>query len=240
MTWNEVLIDGKLSLYKELTQRISALEKIHKFNSFKFAKNLANAIFTNKLHYGAELWGGVPNYIKKRIQSLQLEMACTVIGQHSKRWSKHKLLAKMEWMDVEKTLGFVSNKLTYSILYNQQPQLLHHRLTCDRNVNPIYTRLLDPYKLGPHPWNVGRTKLTRQQYRAQTYNFYSTLPEAIQTLSNFKHFTKWMKSFTNSMQSPPMTNSPPSLTQTLPTHPPIQPKKNNHNQVYNQVQYHIY
>ena len=214
-----------MSLYKQLTQHISALKKICKFISFKFAKNLANEIFTSKLHYGAELWGGAPNYIKKRIQSLQLEMACTVIGQHSKRWSKHKILAKMEWMDVEKTLGFVSNKLTYRIVYNQQPQLLHHRLTRDRNVNPIYTRLSGPYTLGQHPWNVGRTNLTRQQYRAQTYQF-QALYQMDEKVLQIQCKQYKLPTFIN----PNPTNSPP----------PSNLKKINHNQVYNQVQYHIY
>ena len=43
-----------------------------------------------KYTMGAELWGGVPNYIKKKIQSLQLEMARTTIGHHSHYWSRNK------------------------------------------------------------------------------------------------------------------------------------------------------
>ena len=57
----------------------------------------------------------------------------------------------MGWMDIDQLLGFTTNKMTYRILYNRQPELLHYRLTKDKKVNPICTRLSGPYKMGPHP-----------------------------------------------------------------------------------------
>ena len=130
-----------------------------------------------------------------KLQSLQLEMARTTIGHYSHYWSTTRLLKHMGWMNVVHILGYVSNKLTYIILYNKQPQLLHHRMTKDRTSNPTQTRLSGPYKMGSRPKNVGRTKLTRFQYRAQTYHYYSQIPEKIQNFSNYRHLTKWIKKY---------------------------------------------
>ena len=64
MDWKMFLLDGSQSLHRQLTQRINALKKVRKYISFKFAKNLANAIFMSMIHYGAELWGGAPTTSK--------------------------------------------------------------------------------------------------------------------------------------------------------------------------------
>ena len=49
--------------------------------------DLVNGFLVSKIHYAAEVFfgGGAPKYIIKRIQSIQLEVAHTVIGPQS-RW----------------------------------------------------------------------------------------------------------------------------------------------------------
>ena len=166
---------------------------MRKFISQKFAKNLANAIFMGKLYYAAELWGGAPNFVKKKFQHLQLEMARTVLGPKSWRWSKSHLLREMGWMEIDHILAFTANKLIYKMLHQQKPELMSFRLRNNLNVNTFNTRLSGPNKLGSRPKNIGRTKMTKNQFRVKAYIFYSQIPEEIQNLSNFDHFVKWTK-----------------------------------------------
>ena len=167
LKWNTFLMEGKSSLYNQLKTRLSALKKIRKFLPFKFAKILASSIFMGKLYYGAELWGGAPNVIKKKFQSLQLDAARCIIGPRAYRWSTSKLLTEMDWMSIEQILTFTSCKLTYKILHQGKPELLSHRMIGANPTSTVRTRLSGPNKIGPRPRNIGRTLLTRNQYRAK-------------------------------------------------------------------------
>ena len=137
--------------------------------------------------------GGGPNIIKKKFQSLQLETARCMIGPKSMRWSTQKLLTEMDWLSIENILTYTSCKLTYKILHQGKPELLRHRLIDSNPPTKIRTRLSGPNKIGPRPKSVGRTLITRNQYRAKAYHYYSKLPENIQNLAQVDHFTKWTK-----------------------------------------------
>ena len=100
-------------------------------------------------------------YIIKKFQSLQLEMCRTVIGPMSLRWNKKTLLSKLDWMDIEQTLSHVSNKLMYTILHSNQPELLANRFQKTYRINPNLTQLSGPNKLGPLPKSVGKTMVIR-------------------------------------------------------------------------------
>ena len=161
-------------------------------------------------------YGGGPKYIKKKFQSLQLEAARSVLGHKSSRWSKAELLRQMDWMDLEQTLGFAANKLSYKIMHWKLPELLHARYMKSKNEVQINTRLSGSFKMGARPKNIGRTKLTKNQYRAVAYNYYESIPEDIQNLARFDHFKKWLKKFykygaTNAYDKLPrfVTNDPP-------------------------------
>ena len=132
-------------------------------------------------------------YIKRKFQSLQLEAARTVIGHRSARWSKVELLKQMDWMDIQQTLGFAANKLTYKIMHWKLPELLHARYQKSKNQVQFNTRLSGSFKMGSRPKDIGHTNLTKNQYRSRAYEFYEQIPEDIQNLARFDHFTKWLK-----------------------------------------------
>ena len=122
LTWNSYLIEGKDSLLSQLKCRLSAIRKIRKYIDFKLCKMLANGLFFSKLTYGSELWLGAPQYIKKLVQSTQLEAARITIGHKSKRWSTKQLLSAMGWNSVEDTLVLSSAKMTHRILHEGIPE----------------------------------------------------------------------------------------------------------------------
>ena len=69
LKWNQFLLDGKCNLFRQLQNRVNAIKKVRKYMSEKFAITISNALFLSKLLYAAELWGGAPNYIKKKSSS---------------------------------------------------------------------------------------------------------------------------------------------------------------------------
>ena len=134
--WKKILTDGNKNLFSQLKTRISVIKKLRSSMSFVFAKTFATSIFMGKLNYAAELWGGAPAYLIKKIKSLQLEAARMVIGPKSFRWSTKQLLQKIDWMSIRQVLAFTANKLSYNIFHLKKPELLSHRLY---RVRPIYT-----------------------------------------------------------------------------------------------------
>ena len=195
LKWSAFLVEGKSSLYSQLQTRLSALKKIRKFIPLKFAKVLANSIFMGKLIYGAEVWGGAPNILKKKFQSLQLDVARNMIGPKSFRWSTQQLLAEMDWLSIDSILTYTSVKMTYKILHQGKPELLRYRMIEAYPPTTVRTRLSGPNKIGPRPRNIGRTLITRNQFRSKAYHYYAKLPENIQNLAQLDHFTKWTKKF---------------------------------------------
>ena len=77
-----------------------------------------------KCLYGATLWAGAPNYLKNKVQHLQLEACRVAIGPQSLRWSKKKLLDKMKWSNLQQLLVRASAITTHSIIHMKEPAVL--------------------------------------------------------------------------------------------------------------------
>ena len=168
-------------------------------------KKYANGIFLSKLLYGAELWGGAPQYLKKKVQTLLLEAARIVLGKRvSDRCSQSYLLKQMNWLSLEQILAVSSNRLTHSIVHKQKPAILAHKMRNSWKKGDIITRLSGPYKLGPRPNTIGRTSLTKNHYRAKAYDYWADIPEIVQKISTPHLFKKWVKrSIKNKKDLPP-------------------------------------
>ena len=128
LKWNEFLVNNKNSLTKMLNKRISAIKKLRKCVSFKQMKTIASGIFMSKLHYGMELWAGAPNYLKKKLQSVQLSAARAAIGPKSQYWSKDKLLKNMGWLSIENLLTLTTAKLAHQIMQISVPEVLSFKI----------------------------------------------------------------------------------------------------------------
>ena len=226
LKWNKFLVDGKVNLLSQLKTRTNAIKKLRKNTSFKFARNLANALFIGKFNYAAEIWGGAPKFIIKKFQSAQLEVARAVIGPRSFMWNTTTLLKEMDWMNVSQLLSFTANKLTYKILHWEQPSLMASRFKSSKPGVQTTTRLSGPNKLGSRPPNVGRTQVTRRQYQSMAYEFYSQIPESIQNLAVYSHFCKWMKKFFKYGSTTPYDKLPTFPESTLQTHQQVNNQTN--------------
>ena len=194
LKWNYWLEDSPKNLINQLKKRIIALRLLKKYVSFKMMKVFANGIFLSKLLYGAELWGGAPQYLKKKIQSLLLEAARVCLGLRvSNRWGTNRLLKEMNWLNLEKYLLISSSRITHSIIHKQRPVLLAYKMKPNWVPGDPITRLSGPYKLGPRPRKIGRTLKTKYHFKSKAYEFWSQIPPEVQQIQEPHLFKKWLK-----------------------------------------------
>ena len=152
--------------------------------NFKTTQLILNGVFMSLLLYGVTLWIGAPSYLKRKIQSLQLEACRVAIGFKSMRWSTKKLLDTMGWVNLEQLLQRASAFTSHTIIHQGQPAQLSYRMRemynrVNTTVNPIKTRMTRPNRLGSKPRMVGRTCFTRYHYRANAFEVYSKLPDKL-------------------------------------------------------------
>ena len=141
-------------------------------------------------------YGGAPHYLKAKIISIQLEAARMALGPKTKRWSATRLLKEMKWLSLEDMIKKATMKIIHGMVMTSQPPLLTFRtmgtgLGQDHHV----TRRTGPNKIGTRPKTIGRTHLTKHQFRARTYEIYATLPDEITEIKSKKLFGKWVDRF---------------------------------------------
>ena len=124
--------------------------------------------------------------------------------------STSKLLSTLGWLSVNQILAFSANILMYKKFHLKKPKLMHYRLIKNRPPKSNNTRNSGPFKLGPRPSTVGKTLITRKQYRSKSYDFYEQVPEEIQKLSKIDHFKKWLNFFLQ-IWSNPTIGLPPKV-----------------------------
>ena len=123
LRWNYFLEDSQKNLISALKKRLKALRLLKKYASFSLMKKYANGIFLSKLLYRAELWGGGPLYLKKKIKTLILEAARICLGKKvSDKVSQITLLKEMNWLSLEQILTISSCRLTHSIIHKKTLQ----------------------------------------------------------------------------------------------------------------------
>ena len=206
LLWNAHLVEGKDYLLSRLKTRLTSLRKCRKYIDFQLAKMLANGIFTSKLSYGAELWLGAPKYIKKKIQSTQLEAARVTIGKKSQRWSTSQLLSEMGCDTVENTLKLSNAKMTHKILNENVPEIISHWIKSQLPPPEYSTQNSVSGKIGPRPRNIRRTTITKSHYRSNAYHVYSLLPQSITEIKENHRLKKWTKRFLKNKNYTPDKN----------------------------------
>ena len=174
----------------------------------------ANGILMSKIEYGAEVWAAAPAYILKKLASIQLEAARTVLGQKTRRWTATHLLTEMKWVSVQQLAILASAKLAHKILTTSQPAVLSHRILSKIN-HSRPTRNNGPFLLGPKPITVGRSITSKYQFRANVYKNYDNLPQVLRKITKPVIFKKRVKRFLKNNNDLP-TNEP---NHTSPRHP---------------------
>ena len=85
LRWNQFVSEGLDNLAKQLRQKLNAIKILRKYLSIKTTKMILNGIFMATLYYGACLWVGSQNYLKTKIQTIQLDACRLTLGQKATR-----------------------------------------------------------------------------------------------------------------------------------------------------------
>ena len=195
LKWNEFLLNNKNSLSKQLSKRITAIKKLKKYIKFPLLKIIATGIFMSKMHYGMELWSAAPQYLKKKMQSIQLAAARAVIGYKSYYWSKDKLLKTMDWLSIDKLLTHATVKLAHQMLHISIPEILAFKIQSKMSKSNIVTTITGKDKYGPKPKEFGKTTITKYQFKANIFEQYPKINEKIIQIKNKKRFGYWSKKY---------------------------------------------
>ena len=129
LKWACHIVDGKLSLVKQLTSRNNALKMVCKHAEFKTRLMLANGVFHSKLVYLINVWGNAEKYLIKALQTQQLIAARTVCGRLSAWWSRLKILKTVRWLSVNQLVEYHLILQAYKTLNSGKPKSLHSNLT---------------------------------------------------------------------------------------------------------------
>ena len=215
LSWKFFLMDGKRSVLKQLTTRLNSLKILKKSATVKQMRMFANGILMSKIEYGAEVWAAAPAYILKKLASIQLEAARTVLGYQTKRWSATHLLKEMKWVSVQQLATLASAKLSHKILTTSQPAVLSYRILSKIN-HTRTTRNNGPFLLGPKPSSVGNSITSKYQFRANSYKNYDSLPQVLRKITKPVIFKKRVKRYLKNNNDLP-TNEPNPIGTQIPT-----------------------
>ena len=239
MNWKFFLLEGKMSIAKQLKNRLNSLKLLRRSATEAQMRIMAHGIVMSKLEYGAEAWSAAPNYIIKILQSIQLEAARTVLGPRARQWSTSHLLRDMKWLSIKQLAVLASAKFTHKILKSSQPATLSYRIMSRINHTRL-TRHNGPNQLGPKPSGIGRSIYIKYQYRANAYSNYKDIPEILREIKQPVIFKKRLKRYlrnnddlpTNRSTGPILTTSPnrptghpPSTVQASPMNRPTTPNR---------------
>ena len=189
------MINSKNSLAKQLTKRITAIKKLKKHVSQKLLIKIASGIFMSKYHYGMEMWASTPNYLKKKMQSIQLNAARAVIGYKAYYWSTTKLLKTMGWLTTEKLLTHATVKIAHQIMQTSTPEVMSYKIKSKISTSNNNTRMTGKDKFGPRPKEFGKTQITKYQLKSNIFDQYPKIHETILKIKGKKRFGLWSKKY---------------------------------------------
>ena len=98
---------------------------------------IANGAVMSKMVYLITVWGGATQYLLKAVQTQQLIAARAVCGFQSSRWSRRKLLDRLDWMSVRQLVYYHTVLQAHKTLTTGHPRPLYASLPRD---HPYYTR----------------------------------------------------------------------------------------------------
>ena len=172
LRWNQHLTDSKSSLVKQLSSRINGLKKVSHSASFKTRLMIANGAVLSKLVYLITLWGGAKQYLLKALQVQQLTAARTVVGYHSWRWSKARLLKRVGWMSVRQLIYFHTVLQAHKTLTTGVPR-------------PLYSVLSAGHPYETRSATSGNIRLeehgSRNTFKHRAMTYYNSVPARVKT-----------------------------------------------------------
>ena len=185
--WNEHIKDNELSLHRQLTSRINALQKISYAASFSTRKMIANGIVISRIIYAIQLWGGANDYLLKILQVLQ-NRAARFVTRLDIYTSQRVLLLQCGWMSVKQLAAYHSLVLVYKTKTEQKPVFLAESLS---KPFQIRTRAASTGALVD---NLKTTsEISKLSFISISTKLWNTLPPQIRQAGNLQKFKFQLK-----------------------------------------------
>lgn len=89
-------------------------------------------LFTSRLTFGCQIWGGLPSGELRHLQKQQTNLAKIITGDW--RQSQNEVLKKCNWLNVENLIKFHTMILFYNIRTRGEDGILKSKLTSRRMV----------------------------------------------------------------------------------------------------------
>ena len=188
-TWKEHLQDNHLSLLKQLTARINALQKVSFAASFQTRKMIANGVLISRIIYAIQLWGGTSNYLLDMLQVLQ-NRAARLVTRRNIFTSQHQLLLECGWLNVRQMVAFHDVVQIYKTLKEEKPVSLYRKLsrTFSYQTRAATTgALVDNYRT--------RGDISRESFLVRATKLWNKLPASVRQSENLKQFKSRVKEY---------------------------------------------
>ena len=178
LQWNHHIRDGKKSLMKQLTGRINGLKKITQNCSFSTRLMVANGVYMSKVVYMMTLWGGAQLYLLKALQVQQLAAARCVCGFISKRWSRTKLLKKVNWLSIRQLIYYHTVLQALKTIRLGKPAIIHQNISTQ---HPYRTRGATMGNIRFGETFFGDSALVKASFKNRAVHWYNEVPASVRT-----------------------------------------------------------
>ena len=178
LKWNHHIRESEQSIMKQITGRTNGLKKIASNSTFNTRLMVANGVIISKLVYLITVWGGAQQYLLKGLQVQQLTAARTVCGFDSRRWSKKKLLDKLNWMSIRQLIFFHTTLQAHKSIMTGKPASIHQSISVE---HPYRTRNAARGQIRFGEEFRGNSELVNASFKHRAVHCYNTVPLSIRT-----------------------------------------------------------
>ena len=189
LKWREHLLDSDQSLVRQLTSRINGLVKVGAHASFPTRLLVANGIFSSKLCYLIQLWGGTESYLLSHLQKLQNRAARAVTG---KSWytPTRQLLKECRWLSVCQLVFYQTVLHVHKVVLTGKPNNIRKKFLTD---HPYPTRLASGGGLRLAGDRVATSGLSQKGFHYRGVQSYNRIPTEIRMIRNLVTFKSKLK-----------------------------------------------
>ena len=163
---------------KQLTGRINGLKKITQNCSFSTRLMVANGVYMSKVVYMMTLWGGAQLYLLKALQVQQLTAARCLCGFMSKRWSRMKLLKKVNWLSIRQLIYYHTVLQALKTIRLGKPAIIHQNISTQ---HPYRTRGATMGNIRFGETFFGDSALVKASFKNRAVHWYNEVPASVRT-----------------------------------------------------------
>ena len=118
-------LDSQINdLIQQINFRISCLNKVKQFTTFKTRKNFFNAFCVSKLRYMAPAYLSAPVYLTKKLNTTLVNIAKSTFGYKYHKMSHEKLIKECGWTNIDALIKIEALNFLHRIFYFKRPTVL--------------------------------------------------------------------------------------------------------------------